>query len=252
MGCGMTTNQTGIPTSLDKIGESREEYLKTLCQMGAGASPVSVSRLATQLGISTVSVHQMVRKLSEQGLLSYEPHLGISLRPRGGEIAAHVLRRHRLWERFLHDVLGLPWSMVHLEAGRLEHATSPGLSDKLAAFLDNPHSCPHGNPIENDPCRSDEEQNRPLFQSDVGDKVLIASIPENDLQVLESADQMGLRPGAAVHVIEKTASGGMIIIIDGQRHDLTASLAQNLRIASYQTSQKVPAETGRDHSQSNH
>lgn len=209
--------------------ESIEDYLKTLCKLGGGSRPISVSDLAERLNVSPVSVHEMIKKLAGQNLVTYQPYKGISLTPAGVEAASWVLRRHRLWERFLHDVLGLPWAQVHEEAGRLEHATSPEVAEKLAAFLDNPASCPHGYPIIAGGECQDDPTARPLSEIPAGARSVIVRVPEDDLGVLSYVDELGLRPEASLEVIEVAPFDGPITIeINGQRKAISSKLASQI------------------------
>jgi DtxR family transcriptional regulator, Mn-dependent transcriptional regulator len=126
---------------------SVEDYLLTLCRLQAAESPVSTTSLAAQLGVAPPSVTGMVRKLDRDGLVHHEPYRGAVLTAAGEEAALRLLRRHRLWELFLTRILGLPEDQVHAEAHRLEHATSEQVTERLAAFLGEPESDQHGQPI---------------------------------------------------------------------------------------------------------
>jgi DtxR family transcriptional regulator, Mn-dependent transcriptional regulator len=213
--------------------ESTEEYLKALCNLGAGLDPVAVGDLAERLGVSTVSIHEMIKRLAGQELVSYQPYKGISLTPLGGEVASRVVRRHRLWERFLHDVLKLPWSMIHEEAGRLEHAASAQVIEKLAEFLDNPESCPHGYPIppseeEECPCESPAAERR-LSDLRAGDRSVIACVPEEDAELLSYMDQLGLRPQTPLEIIDVAPYEGPVTIqIRGQRQIVGHKVASQI------------------------
>lgn len=193
--------------------ESIEEYVKALCKLGAGQEPVTVGELAEHLSISAVSTHEMVKRLVQQGLATYQPYRGISLTIAGQAEAGLVLRRHRLWERFLHDQLGLSWASVHEEAGRLEHATSTRVAEALAAFLDNPISCPHGYPIEGPNCScTDEPALRPMTALSIGEDSMVMRVPEEDIDLLSYLDQMGLRPQTALRVVEIAPFEGPLTI----------------------------------------
>ncbi len=105
--------------------QSMDEYVEAIYRLGGNDTPVPVSDVAQQLQISVVSANEMVKRLAVHGLVEYEPYRGILLTDAGRQLALHILRCHRLWERFLTDTLGLPWDLVHDEACRLEHITSP-------------------------------------------------------------------------------------------------------------------------------
>ncbi len=125
---------------------SQENYLKALWHL-AGEGKVTLQRLASQLGVRPASVLAMVRKLEDAKLVAYDRRAGIRLTDRGRREAVDIVRRHRLWEVFLHDKLGYRWDQVHRIAEELEHIAIPDLTDRLAAFLENPCYDPHGDPI---------------------------------------------------------------------------------------------------------
>ena len=214
--------------------ESTEEYLKTICKLRGGSDPVAVSTLADHLNISPVSTHEMVKKLAEQGLVIYQPYKGVMLTSAGVVAANRVLRRHRLWERFLHDTLGLPWAQVHEEANRLEHMTSSDVAEKLAEFLDNPDSCPHGHPIGESGCECEDfEEACMLSDLTVGDTSVVLSVPEDDLDLLTYVDTLGLRPKTPFRIIAVAPLDGPVTIeIRGKRKVIGRKLAMQITVRS--------------------
>jgi DtxR family Mn-dependent transcriptional regulator len=126
---------------------SVEDYVLTIYRLQVAEAPVSTTALAEHLEVAPPSVSGMLHKLVRSGLVSHEPYCGVVLTARGREEAERLLRRHRLWELFLTSVLGLPLDQVHVEAHRLEHATSDVVAESLAAFLGQPETDPHGQPI---------------------------------------------------------------------------------------------------------
>jgi DtxR family Mn-dependent transcriptional regulator len=178
-----------------------EDYLKLVCQLGIGGKPVAVPALAAQLGVSPASANEMVRKLAERNLVTYEPYRGVSLTEEGQSQALSVIRRHRLWERFLVDVLSMPWELVHEEACHLEHVTSPLLEEKLAQFLDNPEHCPHGYPVSAGECEyCAEGRSLSLAQLEPGQRAVVHHVPEQDAELLRYIGELGLRPQAVIEV----------------------------------------------------
>jgi len=211
--------------------ESVEEYLKTISRLGGDRAPVAVHMLSQSLGVSSVSAHEMVKRLADQKLVTYQPYKGISLAPAGRAIAGRVLRRHRLWERFLRDSLGLSWAQVHEEAGRLEHATSSEVTEKLAEFLDHPDSCPHGYPIAGE---GEVEEPPPRAQcrlSDlgIGARSAVVCVPEDDLAVLAYLDQLGLHPQTQVEILDAAPfEGPLTLSIAGQARVIAHNLAARI------------------------
>jgi DtxR family Mn-dependent transcriptional regulator len=182
------------------VTESAEEYLEAICKLGEEGQPVAVSVLAECLGISSVSANEMVRKLVERELVLYEPYKGVSLTPAGQAQALAVIRRHRLWERFLTDVLGLSWDQVHEEACRLEHATSPLVEERLAQFLGQPETCPHGHPMPTADGEMTVEAGCALAELTAGQKAVVLRVPEGDDALLRYLATLGLTPQTAVRV----------------------------------------------------
>ena len=126
---------------------SEQDYLLATVRLQGEQVPVSTGGLSAQLGMAPASVTGMLNKLHRAGLVEHTPYRGVTLTPAGRAEAVRLLRRHRLWEVFLTEYLGLPWDEVHDEAHRLEHATSDRVADRLAQFLREPVADPHGQEI---------------------------------------------------------------------------------------------------------
>jgi DtxR family Mn-dependent transcriptional regulator len=166
---------------------------------------VSLTFLAERLGLSAASVNEMVRRLQDQELVIYEPYRGVSLEEQGLCQALALVRRHRLWERFLTDMLGLSWDVVHQEACKLEHAASDKVTEKLAELLDNPEFCPHGRPLPPPGCQVVPDQNAvPLCKLSPGEKCTVAYIDREDPELLRYLEMLHIRPNTQV-IIERVA-----------------------------------------------
>lgn len=181
-----------------------EDYVKSIYVL-QGESPTgeaTVARLAATLGVTKGSVTSMVRKLREAGLAEAERYGAIRLTARGRTLALDVIRRHRLIEVFLVEVLGFDWAEVHDEAERLEHAMSARVLDRLDAFLNHPSIDPHGDPIPDASGRIAPSEGRPLRGLSRGDRGVVARIGDQDPGFLDFAARHGLRPGARITVID--------------------------------------------------
>ncbi|WP_189066007.1 metal-dependent transcriptional regulator [Deinococcus seoulensis] len=204
------------------LSPSAEDYLKHLLRLGQ-TGKVSTQALADALNVAPASATGMLRKLTEQGLVSHAPYQGARLTAEGERVALEVLRHHRLLELFLHRALGVPLDEVHEEAERLEHALSERLEARIAAWLGDPTHDPHGDPI---PTLDGEMPTRPerrLSQHAVGDEVTVARIPDADAAQLRTLMHVGLTPGATLAVREVDAALGTLTVwVDG--HTLTVSL----------------------------
>jgi DtxR family transcriptional regulator, Mn-dependent transcriptional regulator len=125
-----------------------EMYVGAIFRLRASSTePVSLSQLHSYFNFSPISIHEMVVKLENQALLTYQPYKGVFLTEQGERIAASLLRRHRIWERFLVDTLNFSPNEVHIIADQLEHAAPEEVIDRLSEFLGDPTSCPHGREI---------------------------------------------------------------------------------------------------------
>lgn len=215
------------------FSRSAEEYLEAIYRLEGQAEGgvVPLSTLAEHLAISAVSVNQMVRRLEESGLLTYTPYRGVALSEDGRARAAGLVRRHRLWERFLADILGLPWEQVHEEACRLEHATSPLVEAHLARFLEEPKTCPHGYPVPDEGGVVPPQARLSLMDVEPGKSGRILSVPERDPALLRYLAQMGLEPGAVVQVEARAPFGGILTVaVAGARHALGKDVAEQIRV----------------------
>lgn len=126
-----------------------QEYLESIYRLSAGRQDraVTTSQIALEMSVSPASASEMLKRLGTMGLVDHQPYAGSRLTQKGASEAARIVRYHRLWERFLVDVLGMPWDTVHDEACRLEHATTPEVARRLSKLLNDPKTCPHGNPL---------------------------------------------------------------------------------------------------------
>jgi DtxR family Mn-dependent transcriptional regulator len=134
--------------SSDHVTVAEEEYLQTLFWLYEAGLPMTGANVARAMQLSAPTVHEMVGRLERDGYITRAENKVISFTPSGLEHAEEVVRRHRLIERFLTDVLGIPWDEVHEEAERLEHAMSPVLEERMLAAIGDASTCPHGHPIE--------------------------------------------------------------------------------------------------------
>jgi DtxR family Mn-dependent transcriptional regulator len=209
-----------------------DEYLEAIYKLGSGEEPVALPALAESLGVATASANQMVRRLVERGLVTYEPYKGASLSSGGRAQALVVVRRHRLWERFLVDVLGIPWDQVHEEACRLEHSTSPLVEERLALFLDSPESCPHGHAMPTaDGALADERSAPSIADLAPGQQAEVAMVPEEDASLLRYLDGLDLRPGSHLSVEGVEPFGGPITVRTGPAsRAISRELAAEIRV----------------------
>jgi DtxR family Mn-dependent transcriptional regulator len=182
-----------------QVSESAEMYLKSIWELAATGQPLPIAELAGRLGISNVSATEMVHRMVAQQLLEHTPYRGVQLTKHGQERARAVVRRHRLWEVWLYQELGLPWDAVHDLACSLEHAAPEAVTEAMARNLDYPPACPHGNPIPQDPPTS-LDQGRPLAVLQPGQSARLRRVHPESALLLQTLDRLGLRPGAVLHL----------------------------------------------------
>lgn len=191
-----------------------EEYLETIYNMETESPPVRGGRVAEAMGVSAPTMTDTLRRLVQQGYVQVEKSTGIVLTDSGRELAETLVRRHRLSERWLVDVLGLDWSQAHGEACKLEHAISLEVEERLARSLDYPTTCPHGNPIPGVGSQSIGDA-VPLSEVAAGNGIAIVRVSpatEGDPSLLDYFYQNGLVPGAVFRVAEVTSAAGVITL----------------------------------------
>ncbi len=157
------------------LHDSTEHYLATIFEIQEEGIEIKRARIAERLGISAPSVTEHIHRMEKLGYVSVDENNNISLTKEGKKKATSVVRRHRLAERLLVDIIGLQWAQAHKEADRWEHVISDAVEEKLVALLGDPATCPHGNPIPNqdgtmkEEVRNTQKNVQPL--SDLDNKV---------------------------------------------------------------------------------
>lgn len=185
----------------EQPSQAVQDYLKAIHGLGGGDDFVSPAKIAAALEVKAPSVTGMLKRLGEAGWIDYTPKSGAKLTATGRSEALRVIRRHRLVELFLTQVLKLDWSEVDTEAEALEHAISPRLEQAIADYLGEPLEDPHGHPI---PSRTGEMRHRELRRLSEfreGDRVVIREAQDDNPARLRHWRDNGLVPGAAVHVL---------------------------------------------------
>ncbi len=205
-------------------------YLITIARVDeSGAEgPVSVSRVADDLGVSVPSVNEMIKKLAKRDLLVYEPYHGVILTPVGHRIADQVLRTRRLWATFLAEHLGFSPMDADAQACDLEHNTSPEAADRLAAFLGNPEAGPLGRPIPDGAGVSTRSPSHRLIEFPVGATVEVLSVTTAG-STLSFLSSEGIRAGASLTVAATGTSGLLIDLAGGSVH-ISTEIAQTIEV----------------------
>ncbi len=206
-------------------------YMKAIYRLEREGPGVTTSALATELGVAPASVSGMLKKLVNDGYVEHEVRGDIKLTRKGLEVAVGVVRRNRLAERLLTDVLGMPWDEVYAEACILEHAITPRVEERMVAALGNPQTCPHGHPIPPTDLTEPVRTGIPLAQVEAGEEVAVSGVSEQMPEILRYLGQVGVRPGVRLRVLDKAPLGGPVTIeIDGERHAISLELARTVMI----------------------
>ena len=180
-----------------------EDYLKEiyLAQQRSRADRIATGTVASALGVTPGTATSMVKALADAGLVAHEPYAGVRLTPAGVRLAARVVRRHRLVEVFLVQVLGMSWSEVHVEAEILEHALSDRLVDRMDAMLGHPTVDPHGDPIPSPEGDVEEPRHQiPLSTAATGAIWAVARVADQSAEFLTLLGRHGLMPGSSLTV----------------------------------------------------
>jgi DtxR family transcriptional regulator, Mn-dependent transcriptional regulator len=209
-----------------------EEYLEAIFKLQLGEGPVTVSRLAAELGVAPPSVSEMVARLRAAGLVREpEEDRAIVLTEQGAAEGAALVRRHRLSERFLVDYLDMPWDAVHDEACKFEHVLSPEVEARLAEQLGNPLTCPHGHAIPAEDGSLPELEMRPLSALEPGDDAVIGCIAEEKSDLLRYLATLGLLPDTPV-TVESVApfNGPLLVRVGGSQYALGREVTDKILV----------------------
>ncbi|MDQ3400241.1 MAG: metal-dependent transcriptional regulator [Chloroflexota bacterium] len=203
-----------------------EEYLQVIYTLKDEGASVIGARIAEFLGVSAPAVSEMLHRLDRDGLITISDRHEVRLTPAGQTAANTVVRRHRLVERFLVDVLGYEWWKVHDEAERLEHVLSAEMEERMTRVLGDPLTCPHGNPMPG----VTPAPTRTLGSLDRGEAAVIERIPdqfEHEPGFLEYLDGVGLRPGTTVTLVSR-AAGTLRVSVEGTTRDVRGDCGQKV------------------------
>src|SRR5665647_696096 len=218
-----------------------EDYLKAIYGLGRGSVLVATNDIARQLDIAPASVSGMVRRLADQGLLSYERYRGVTLTDLGRRAALRTLRRHRVIEAYLSGALHYPWDRVHNEAERLEHAASDELVDRMAAAIGEPATDPHGAPIPSREGHMDETEYLSLAELGAGYGARVVRVSDDDPEMLRYLGELEIMPGAEVVVISKAPYEGPINLrVSGTLLSIGPALASQVMVEPL-TDMEAPA-----------
>lgn len=197
-----------------------ENYLKTLHQaeasMGDGTL-VPMGQLANAVGVAPGTATTMVKALAESGLVEYEPYVGVRLSSAGSKLATLVLRRHRLIEQFLVEVMGMSWADVHEDAEQLEHVVSDRLVERMDAMLGHPAVDPHGDPIPTADGAMADPDYHSLLTCPLRTPITVTRVTDQDSSFLRFLEAQELKPGQSIEVENRNAAADSVQVLAGKR-----------------------------------
>ncbi|MBC7246997.1 MAG: metal-dependent transcriptional regulator [Actinobacteria bacterium] len=199
------------PSARDFFGD----YLKHIFRLQQASSPVSTTALAESMGLAPSTVTDTLKKLSQKGLINYTPYHGITLTPEGEKMAVKAIRRHRIVERFLTDMLGFEWHEAHEEALPFENQISEEVERRLFVALNRPKVCPHGYPIPSkvEDVRVEETT---LYSLEPGERAEVISVKDDEPELLQFMASLGIKPGVRIRVITKDPFKGPLQAVVGR------------------------------------
>jgi DtxR family transcriptional regulator, Mn-dependent transcriptional regulator len=226
-----------LPIARDeaRITPAIEDYLKAIYQLNQeepDAGSVTGQRIAERLGVASPSVTNMMKRLSDLGLVQHERYRGVELSDAGERIALEVVRHHRLLERYLVEALGYGWDEVHDEAERLEHHISEALEARMAAVLGDPTVDPHGDPIPHLDGSIADITTRSLLELVAGDIAVVHRVSDRDPERLRYLEELGIRPGVTIRALEVLPfEGPLRLAVAGTEHVIGRPLAAAVQVA---------------------
>jgi DtxR family transcriptional regulator, Mn-dependent transcriptional regulator len=205
---------------------AEEEYLQSLFWLQEAGLPMTGANMARAMQLSAPTVHEMIGRLERDGYVTRGSDRAIAFTPSGAEHAEGIVRRHRLIERFLTDVLGVPWDEVHEEAERLEHAMSPVLEQRMRAAIGDAKTCPHGHPI----VAGARLAGVPLADVEPGASVRILRFENEAEDLLRYLKAAGVEPGLEGVLAERDEEHVAVRAADGAVLSVTASVAETVSV----------------------
>lgn len=210
-----------------KVSSVIEEYLEVIYRLQEKSGLARTLELAETLNVAPGTITNTVERLEKESLIVHEPYKGVRLTEKGRGIALRTVRRHRLSERLLTDILNVDWDKVHDEACQLEHGISDEIAKRIEKALGHPRTCPHGNPVPTECGGIIEERSLPLAEVGPGEKGVIVKIAEESPELLQYLETLGLKPETSLKVVQKAPFGGPITVsVDGKDHAISHAIAR--------------------------
>lgn len=211
------------------LSREAEEYVEVIYRLQKRHGVAKNSDLAKNLRVVPGSITNTIQHLESHGLVVHEPYRGVKLTRAGEKVALDILRRHRLAERLLTDILNVEWSSVHEDACLLEHAMTKNFASLLEKRLGNPQYCPHGNPIPSENGVLKEEETVRLTEIDLNKTCTVARITDEQGENLSILARAGIKPEATICLLKKSSSK-VVVRVNKKEVTLAYTLAENIQI----------------------
>jgi DtxR family Mn-dependent transcriptional regulator len=209
--------------------EQIENYLKNIYKLSSNEGKVTTSSLSEKLQISPASVSEMIKKLAEEGTLTHTPYKGVELTEEGKLLALRIIRKHRLWEMFLVEVLHFGWDEIDNEAERFEHIMSDKMEEKIDHALGHPSIDPHGDPIPTKDGEIHCSMSYPLNETQEGSTVRVLRVSDSNSEMLQYVSSIGISLNKEICVKQKmNFDNSMLIKIDNKEINISSTIAKNI------------------------
>ncbi len=209
--------------------EQIENYLKNIYKLSSNEGKVTTSSLSERLQISPASVSEMIKKLAEEGTLTHTPYKGVELTDEGKQLALRIIRKHRLWEMFLVEVLHFGWDEIDNEAERFEHIMSDKMEEKIDKALGHPLIDPHGDPIPTKEGMLNYVVSYPLIDAEEGRTVRVLRVSDSNSEMLHYVSSIGISLNKKIQVKQKmNFDHSMLVKINNKEVNISSTIASNI------------------------
>lgn len=212
-----------------ELSNEAEEYIEAVYKLQRRSGVAKTKELAEELKVVPGSITNTIAHLEKHGLVEHTPYRGVKLTIKGERLALKIVRRHRLAERLLTDLLKAEWSDVHESACRLEHALTDEVVSLLEKRLGYPKFCPHGNPIPTENGEISDVKCHPLTLAAINQTYIVVRIVNERREILFALASKGIKPNVPLHIVEKTKEA-LILCVAGKEQTVTRKEAENILV----------------------
>jgi DtxR family Mn-dependent transcriptional regulator len=211
------------------LSQEAEEYIEIIYKLQKRNGAAKTKELSETMHVVPGSITNTIEHLESHGLVTHEPYRGVKLTRQGEKIALNIIRKHRLAECLLTDVLKADWSTVHEDACKLEHALTKNLTDLLDERLGHPKVCPHGNPIPTENGFVEEQPCMPVSEVAEGQDCVVERIVDEEHTDMGFLKERKIKPQATIHLV-KREEAKMVLCVDGKQFVVKRALAENILV----------------------